>query len=77
MIKNENGEVAMVYYQPIPGVRGGYYFDVKHGVSLAWVNPNSVGSLLAERAGCCGSTRQAIHPANENEVSVWSEGKYP
>lgn len=77
MITNEAGQVAMVYYQPIPGLREGYFFDVKHGVAMSWVNPQDVGRLLAVRAGCCGGQRQAIFPANANQVSVWSDGKYP
>lgn len=67
----------MVYYQPTPRLVGGTYFDVKHGIALAWVDEATVPSLLAERGGCCGATRQIVYPANENQVSVWSDGKYP
>lgn len=74
MIKNEAGQVAMVYYQPAPGLREGYYFDVQHGVCMAWVNPQDVGRLLAVRAGCCGGQRQAIFPANQEQVNVFTTG---
>lgn len=77
MIENDAGQVAMVLFQPTPRLVGGAYFDVRHGVSLAWVDKAAVPSLLAEKGGCCGSQRQLVHPANENEVSVWSDGKYP
>lgn len=75
MIHDENGNVAMVYYQPIPGLHGGYYFDCQHGVSLAWVKPSDVQSLLDERGGCCGGGRQVIFPApNQEVVNVWRTG---
>ncbi len=74
MITNETGQIAMVYYQPAPGLREGYYFDVRHGVCMAWVNPNDVGRLLAVRGGCCGGQRQVIYPANQEQVNVFTTG---
>lgn len=75
MIHDENGNVALVYYQPVPGLYGGYYFDVKHGISLSWVPEAVVNGLLAIRGGCCGSQRQVIFPANQEHVNVWSSGE--
>lgn len=72
MITNENNEVAMVYHQPAPGLYGGYYFDVRRGVALAWVPKEAVNGLLAIRGGCCGGQKQVIFPANQDHVNLWN-----
>ena len=76
MIKNEEDKVAMVLYQPIPRLVGAYYFDVRHGISFSWVDEAAVPSLLAERGGCCGSSRQIVFLANQEHINVWTENHY-
>ena len=76
MITNESGQVALVYFQPIPKLIGKYYFDTRRSISLAWVNENDVGTLLALKGGCCGGQRQIVYRATENQVKVWNTGEY-
>jgi len=81
MITNDAGQAAMVYYQPIPKLIElssikSYYFDVKYGVSLAWVDPTDVDTLLSIKGGCCGGQRQVVYPANENQFKMFSTGDY-
>lgn len=77
MIENANGQVAVVYYQPIPqyvkvdGVT--YFFDVKRAVSLAWVNKEHLGNILSIIKTCCGGNKHTVyHYATQSQVNVWS-----
>ena len=51
MIKNEEGKIVLRFHQPIPKyIRIGqdeYVCDVRHGVSLLFVDENQTGRLLA------------------------------
>ena len=67
-------KTAMYYYSPIPKMVGKYYFDVKHGVSLSWVSPEDVASLLAVRGGCCGGQRQVVFLANDAQIQMYNTG---
>lgn len=77
MIKNEQGQIALVYYQPIPHrIRVGetlYDFVIKRGVALAWVNEGHVPNILGITKTCCGGTTRAVfHYATQGQVNVWS-----
>jgi hypothetical protein len=77
MIKNEQGQVALVYRQPIPRhvEVGGvvYFFDVKRAVSLAWVNEEHLGKILSLTKVCCGgNVRNLYNYATPSQVNVWS-----
>ena len=81
MQTNEQGQVALCYYQPIPKLielttGKGYYFDCQHSVSLSWVDPQDVPALLALRGGCCGQVTPLCHEAGEMEVKVFQTGHY-
>lgn len=77
MIKNEQGQIAVVYHQPIPqvvmvnGTR--YFFDVKRAVSLAWVNEEHIGNILSITKTCCGGNVHTVYRyATPSQVNVWS-----
>jgi hypothetical protein len=77
----EANKVALVYYQPIPrlieNVNGhSYYFNPEWSVSLCWVLPEDVDTLLSIRGGCCGQHKQICHRATENEIKVFETGHY-
>lgn len=78
---NEQGEVALKYWQPGQVIaadtptKKDYVFVVKANISLAWINPDDVGSLLSRKAGCnCGGSKKkpAFSYANESDVRRWS-----
>ena len=78
MIANDSGDVALRYYQPAqilakdtPTGRQ-YFFDVKAGVSMAWINPQDVANLLERKGGCCNSRRKLYDYANQAAVDLWS-----
>lgn len=78
VIKNEAGQVAIRYYQPAqvltkqaPSGRQ-YFFDVKAGVSMAWVEEKDVSDLRARRGGCCDGQRQKYDYANQEAVNLWA-----
>jgi len=76
-ITNQANETAIRYYQPAPILvkqnpsGTDYYFDVQSAVSLAWVKPEDVDSILARRGGCCNNRRQLFAYANDEAVRVW------
>ena len=78
MFKLDNGQVVMVYYQPIPKLVkvGGdsVYFEPKHGIILAVVDGGIVPKLLAYRGGCCGGQKQVMFLANEAQYKHWLGG---
>jgi len=77
MIKNGQGQTALVYRQPIPHkIRVGqtiYEFEVKRGVALAWINEEHVANILGITKTCCGGrTRSIFLYASPSQVNVWS-----
>lgn len=77
----DQNKVALVYYQPIPklieNVNGhSYYFNPEHAISLCWVEPGDVETLLSLKGGCCGGQRLVFHRANEAEIKVFETGHY-
>lgn len=77
-IYDGSGKVILRYYQPIPKMVhvGGQqiYFDVQHGISLAFVDEGLVDSMLAYLGGCCGGQRQVIFLATETQYRHWLDG---
>lgn len=76
-IKNEVGDVAIRYYQPAQVLTKQapsgeqYFFDVKAGVSMAWIKEADVQNLLTRRGGCCTKKRQLYDYANQAAVDLW------
>lgn len=78
-VTNEQGQVAVRYYQPIPklvelGNGHSYYFDVKFSVSMAWVDAEDVQTLFNTLGGCCGGQRQVFFHASQDNVNFWVYG---
>lgn len=76
MIENEDGQVALAYYQPVPQVimvgSTRYFFDTKRAVSLAWVNKEHVPNILGITKSCCGGRKTpAFRYATQSQVNVW------
>lgn len=72
-IENSVGEIAVGYYQPIPKqiqlINGHKYSFAVNRVSLGWIPPEDVQSILAIPYGCCGQKKTgAFFLANENYV---------
>jgi hypothetical protein len=77
MIKNEYGQIAIAYFQPMPQtvkVRNIVYnFIIKHAVSMAWVNEEHViGVLKITRTCCGGNVSYPYRYATQGQVNVWS-----
>jgi len=79
VIVNEAGQIAIRYYQPAQVLTkqtpsgSQYFFDVKAGVSMAWVEEGDVSNLLARRGGCCNKKRKLYDYANQAAVDLWSK----
>lgn len=79
MITNDQGWVALTYYQPMPKqIEVGnttYLFDVKAAISMAWIRPEHVDTVLEIRKQCCGGSKQRVFRyANEDAVRIWTNG---
>jgi len=78
MVYNEQGKVAVRYFQPIPKyIRVGqdeYVCDVRHGVSLLFVEESQVPLLLALEGGCCGGKRKIFSLCGQEAYNVWLTG---
>jgi hypothetical protein len=77
MIKNEYGQIAIAYFQPMPQtvkVRNIVYnFIIKHAVSMAWVNGEHVNDILRITKICCGGNSVTVYRyATQGQVNVWS-----
>lgn len=77
MITNGSGQVAFVYFQPIPNlleVSGKKYnFAVHRGVSLCWIDEDDAERVSNITHVCCGnSAKNAYRYATEAQVRVWS-----
>lgn len=76
---NDAGQVAVKYYQQIPKqvkVMGTLYiFGIRAQISMAWINPEHVDSVLSIRGGCCGAKKPGVFRlANEADVRRWTNG---
>lgn len=66
----------IVYYQPIQKLvrvqDERYVFVVRRNISLAYIDPEHVQSILDMRGGCCGQSRTGIfREATEQEIRLW------
>jgi hypothetical protein len=73
-----NGKVALQYYMPVPkyiNVGGREYVtDVRHGVSLLFVEPELVPRILDLEGGCCGGKRKIFSLCGQEAFNVWLTG---
>ena len=72
-------KVVMRYTQPVPklvriGADVQVYFDCQYGISLAFVDEETVPALLGFRGGCCGGKKQIFFPATETHYKHWFDG---
>jgi len=79
MIKNDAGETAVRYSEPIQKyIRVGnheYVFIPRLGVSMAWVAEESVQPLInMVQSGCCGAAMKRFFLANEEAANLWLYG---
>lgn len=81
MITNSDGFVALQHYNSNPRTvkiqADGtlYSFVPRHSVSLAWIDPKHVDSLLAQKAKlCCGKNQNLFFPASQINVNIWTTG---
>jgi hypothetical protein len=76
----KNDKVVLRYYQPIPKLVKAngkeYVCDVKHSVSLLFVEESEVHALLAVKGGCCGGQRLVFSLCSPLAYQVWETGKY-
>jgi hypothetical protein len=77
MTTNGSGQVAFVYYQPIPNhleISGKQYnFDVHRGISLCWIDEEDTERVLGITMVCCGNSPKNVYRfATEGQVRVWS-----
>ena len=87
VVKNEQGEVAVAYYQPgqayVDGSRvpsgKGYVFQTQYGyVCMAWVDPGDAAAILAmvkNCVGCGNKPRRLFSYATPGQVSLWTTGR--
>lgn len=79
-VENEDGQVALQYYQPIQKYvqvgQSEYVFTVSANISMTWVNPGDVPAMLAlRRTDCaCASGNPVVFYANESSVRRWANG---
>jgi len=63
MITNDNGEVAVKYYQTIPKkihIAGTtYVFSVRNNISLCWIQEEHVSTVLSMTKTCCGGSKKS------------------
>lgn len=78
MITNNSNQIALRYYQPAQVLAKNtpsgnqYFFDVKAGVSMAWIDPADVDNLLTRKGGCCNKKRKLYDYANQAAVDLWT-----
>jgi hypothetical protein len=81
-IYNSTGKVAMRYGQPIQkllqlGNKHSYIFVPRFSVSLAWVDEEDVGIILAvpPKRKCCGGGKSSgFTLANQASINCWTNG---
>lgn len=78
-MKNDAGQVGMVYYSPINKLikanGNQYLFMVNRAISFAWVNEADVEAVLSITMNCnCAnsSNKPAFHLANDAQTRIWN-----
>lgn len=79
MITNEQGQVAIKYYQTIPHVLqvGGkeYAFVVRARLCISWIPQEYANTVLAIKKRCCGNNSKSVYSyATEQMVNIWTNG---
>lgn len=78
MVTNENGEVALRAYQTVQKLikanGHNYVFVPKHNISLAWIKPEHVSTVLSITRNCnCGGNRNPyFRYADQHDVDIWN-----
>lgn len=80
MVQNEQGQIAIEYYQCVPKQvtvhKKTYCFVIQWNVCLAWVEPEDVPEILAIKGGCCGQKKAGVFRyANQGNVNIWTRGR--
>ncbi len=77
---NTLGEVAIKHIQPrralieIIGVPK-YVTTVRANISMTWVQPDDLTTVLSKMGGCCGKKKQhQFQLANAADVRQWTNG---
>lgn len=81
MIKNDEGKVALRYYQTVPKLfhvgTHDYVVQIKYNVAIVFAYPEDVSSFLNIRGGCCGNKKKNLFwEATERDMAVFYTGKY-
>ena len=79
MITNDQGQVAIKYYQAIPHVlrAGGkeYAFVVRAKLCMAWIDAQNVDTVLQVKKKCCGNNSKTVYSyATDQVVNIWTNG---
>lgn len=79
MITNEQGQVAIKYYQTRPHVLkvGGkeYAFVVRARLCMTWIDANHIDTVLQIKKNCCGNNSRTVYSyATEQVVNIWTKG---
>jgi len=73
-----DGKVAIRFWQPAPHYvkrdQREFIFDLRHGISLLFVEESEVPGLLATIGGCCDQKRQIFSLASQIAVDHWRTG---
>jgi len=77
MITNENGDVAVCYYQTTPKVirvnGREYAFVVQANICMSWVQEQDVAVMLKMTKTCCGgNTKKICRLASDADVRRWT-----
>ena len=79
MITNENGDVAITYFQSSGkylrmGDGTEYVFSKIRNVCMSWVDPKHVDRVLATtRKKCCGGNKKRVFRlSSQQEVNLWT-----
>lgn len=79
MIKNPEGKVYVMYYQPVPKLvkinDKNLVCDVQHGVSMLLLDESDVPAALAYLGGCCGGKRHVFHLPTQDAINVYLTGR--
>ena len=72
----KEGKIALVRYMPLERhIKVGekmYDFIPKGGVSLSWVDKESIEAVMAHTETCCGGhVRRVFQYANSAQASYW------
>lgn len=75
----QDGKVAIAYYQTIPHVvqvnGHEYFFDVRADICMAWILTDDSQSVLNVTKTCCGNNKRTVYRyANESDVRRWTNG---